>query len=174
MAREKDDLADVIGVVSDLAIDGLEDGVRFAADGDGAGEIGVGERGESGEEDFPAGFPKGEEFGAGRGRGFEFGVAIAGGLFTVGGEEVGPTGAHVAGEMLDDDGDGIGFGAEDGEEGWVGSLGHGAFAEFFVVVEESGGVLDVRSEEFVGHGRIVHRGGDWAQELGLHGGERVG
>ena len=37
---EKDDLADVVRVMRELAIDGLHHGVGFAADGDGAGEVG--------------------------------------------------------------------------------------------------------------------------------------
>ena len=39
MLCEQDDLAYVMGVVSDLAVDGLHDGVRLAADGDGAGQV---------------------------------------------------------------------------------------------------------------------------------------
>jgi len=34
MLCEKNDLADVVGVMRDLAVDGLHDGVRFTADED--------------------------------------------------------------------------------------------------------------------------------------------
>ena len=39
MLGEKYDLADVIGIVSKLAVDGLQHGVRFAPDGDRAQHI---------------------------------------------------------------------------------------------------------------------------------------
>ena len=85
MLGEKYDLAYVVGIVGYLAIDGLHDGVRFAADQDFAGKIGIGERGESVKNISPTGFPLGDELIAGRGWRFEFGVAIAVGLFAVGG-----------------------------------------------------------------------------------------
>ena len=109
MFCEQDDLADVVWVVRELAVDGLHHGVGFAANGDGAGEVGVGEGLERGEEASPAGLPRGEERGAGGGRLFEFAVAIAVGFFAVSGEEVGPAGEHVAGHVFDDDGDRIGL-----------------------------------------------------------------
>ena len=42
----------------------------------------------------------------------EFGVAVARGFFAVGGEEVAPAGEEVAGEVLDDRGDGIDAGIQ--------------------------------------------------------------
>jgi len=42
MFCEEDDLADVVGIMSDLAIDRLHDGMSFAADENGLGEVGVG------------------------------------------------------------------------------------------------------------------------------------
>ena len=49
MFCEQDNLTDVEGVVGELAVDGLQDGVGLSANGDGADEIGVVERLESGE-----------------------------------------------------------------------------------------------------------------------------
>ena len=104
---QKHDLADVVGIVSHLAIDGLGDGVGFVADQDCAAEVGVGERGRGRRRHISSRLPIGRELGAGCGGRFEFGVAIAVGLLAVGGEEIGPAGAHVADHMFDDDGDGI-------------------------------------------------------------------
>lgn len=50
MFGEENDLSAVVAVVCDLAVDGLHDGVRFTANVDGSGEIGVGKRVERGEE----------------------------------------------------------------------------------------------------------------------------
>ena len=49
MFGEQNDLAAVVAVVRDLTVDGLHHGVRFAANGDGAHEVGIGERFERGE-----------------------------------------------------------------------------------------------------------------------------
>src|SRR5260370_7404669 len=57
MFGEKNNLADVVSVVSDLAIDGLHHGVRLGANGDGARQIFIGERVQRVEAEFPAGFP---------------------------------------------------------------------------------------------------------------------
>lgn len=59
MPGEKDDLADMVGVVSDLAVDGLQNGVWFGADEDGAREVGICERFERGEKTLPTGVPHG-------------------------------------------------------------------------------------------------------------------
>src|SRR2546430_12771386 len=42
--REEDDLPDVVGIMSDLAIDRLHNGMRFAANVNSFCEVGVGER----------------------------------------------------------------------------------------------------------------------------------
>jgi hypothetical protein len=73
---------------------------------------------------------------AGGGRIREFGVAVAVGLFAVGGEEVGPARAHVARHVLYDDGDGIGFAVERGEKLFVGCLVDCALGQGFVVAEQ--------------------------------------
>ena len=140
-----------------LAIDGLHYGVALVADEDFAGEIGVGERGEGGEDEFPAGFPLGGELCARCGGELKFGVAIAVGLFPVGGEEIGPAGTHVAIEMFDDDGDGIRFCVEGDAERLIGSLCDRAFAQAFVMVEQADGVGEIGARAFVGHGGILHR-----------------
>ena len=130
----------MVGIVRDLAIDGLCDGVGFVANENGAAEVGVGERGEGVEDMFPAGFPLGDELVARCGGRLEFGVAIAIGLLAVGGKEIGPARAHVANHVFDDDGDGIRFRAEGDGEGVIGSLGDGALGEAFVRVQHTDGV----------------------------------
>jgi len=142
-------------VMSQLAIDGLHDGVRFATDGDGAAEIGVGKRLDGGEDTVPACFPFCEKRFARGGRIDEFAVAVARGLFTVGGEEIGKSGAHVADHVLDDDGDGVGLWIEDREELFVADLLHGALGELLVVAEERERVGDVGGCEFERHGKSV-------------------
>jgi len=156
-------LAYVVGIVGYLAIDGLHDRVGFVADKDFAAEVGVGERGQGVEEMSPAGFPLGEELVACCGGGFEFGVAVAVGLFAVGGEKIGPAGTHVAVEVFDDDGDGIGFCVEGGGERFIGGLSDRALAEVFVIAENAGGVGDVGGGEFVRHSGILHRFGGRGQ-----------
>ena len=140
MLGEKNDLAHVVRIVSHLAIDGLGDGVGFVANEDSAAEVSVGERGEGVEDEFPTGFPLGDEFVARRGGQFEFGVAITVGLFAVGGEEIRPAGAHIAGHVFDDDGDGVGFRVEGYVQRLVGNLRDGALGEVFVSVQHTDGV----------------------------------
>ena len=124
----------------------------------------VGERLERVENIFPAGAPHGHQLFARFRRVFEFGVAIAIGLFAVGGEEIAPARAHVADHVLDDDGDGIGFGVERDEEIFVGALLDGAFGEFFIVAKEGERVLNVGRRKFVWHKRIFRQRTDEAQE----------
>jgi hypothetical protein len=154
----EDDLADVHGVVGDLAVDRLHDGVRLGADQDGAREIGVGEGLDRVENVLPAGAPHGHQLFAGFGSVFELGVAIAVGLFTIGGEEIAPARAHVADHVFDDDGDGVRVGIEGGEEMFVGALVHGALGELFVLAEEGERILNVGRGKFVWHMGILNRG----------------
>jgi len=58
VAGEEHDLTDVVGVVTELALDRLGDAVRLAADRDGLLEIGGGERFERRVEGGPAVIPE--------------------------------------------------------------------------------------------------------------------
>ena len=144
MFGEENDLADVMGIVSDLAIDGLHDGVGFAANRDGFREVSVGKRFERVKDPFPACVPLFHQLGACRCGRFEFRVAIAVGLFAVGGKKIAPAGAHVAGHVFHDDGDGIGFGIKRLEELCVGALRHGTFSERFVITENVERIFQIR------------------------------
>jgi hypothetical protein len=139
----EDNLSDVHRVVGDLAVYRLHDGVRFGANQHLAADIAFIERLERIENIFPAGAPHGHELFAGFRSVFEFGVAIAIGFFAVGDEKIAPARAHVAYHVLDDDGDGVGFGVEGDEEMLVGALLHGALSKFFILAEDREGVLDV-------------------------------
>lgn len=113
---EQHDLADVLGIVSDLAQDGLHDGVRIAANGDGARHIFFGEGTEFAEHDGPAIFPILHEGFAGGKRVFKFRIAVPPGLLAIFGEEIGKPRTHVAGHVLHDDRDRVGVVVDDAEE----------------------------------------------------------
>src|SRR6185369_9568473 len=131
--------------------DGLHDGVRFATNGDGTGEIVVREWFDGAKNVSPAVLPHSQERRAAGGRLLEFAVAIAVGLFAVGGQEIGPTGTHVAGHMLDDDGDGVHLLVERGKKLVIGHLVDGALGHDLVLTEEDERVLEVGGSELVRH-----------------------
>ena len=139
--------------MGELTLDGLEDGERLAADGDGAVQIGGGERGERGEERGPALRPTVEELLAGvGGQNDELGVAVAAGFLAVGREEIGPTGEQVAADVFDDGGDAVVAG-----RGWGGKrarwkLGDGTVGD----LPEPGELAECEREVgFDGHGANV-------------------
>src|ERR1700723_1987016 len=94
-------------VVRHLAVDGLHYRMRLVADGYDFGEVVVGEGIESVEQNRPPGIPSSQKLRARFRPFFEFAGAIAIGFFAVTREKIGPTRAHVAGEMFNDDGDGV-------------------------------------------------------------------
>src|SRR5258707_1000380 len=112
----------MVRVVTELAVDGLRDGMLLAADGHGAGEVGIGQRLEGAEQYAPALLPQPHEFGARLRRIDKLAIAIAGDAFAVGVGEPGPAGAHVPGHMLDDDRDGVGLGIDGRQQLLVGDL----------------------------------------------------
>src|SRR5579864_118539 len=113
---EQDDLAAVVGVMRELARDGLHHGMGLAANGCGTHEFGVRERRESAKHEFPGLFPTFHHLFPSRGRVGELAVAVAIRFFTVGVREAGPPRAHVAGQVLDDDRDRIHLRVENREE----------------------------------------------------------
>src|SRR6266404_527566 len=149
MFGEEYDLTDVVSVVADLAVDGLHHGVRLGADGDGTGQILILQSVECIETNLPPSFPQGDQTRTSLRRSFKFGVAVAIRLFAVAGQKIGPTRAHIAGHVLDDDGDGVGFGVEGDKEVVIGTLFDGAIAEALVITEEVASVLSVGGCELV-------------------------
>ena len=145
------DLPDMLGVVTHLTIDGLHHGVRFRANLDSAVEVRVRQSFEGPEENFPTGFPQRQQLSSARGRRLEFRVAIAVGLFAVGGQEVRPARLHVAGEVFDDGGDGVGFGIQRGKQAFVRALLQGAIAKLLVGVKKTDRIPYIRCRELVRH-----------------------
>src|SRR5579863_8147096 len=98
MFGQKNNLADVAGIVCDLAIDSLEHGVRLAADSDGAHHVFGFEGLKRAEYTRPSFFPPAHYFGSrGCGIQFKFLVAKAVGLLAIGSEEVGKARTHISG-----------------------------------------------------------------------------
>src|SRR5271166_2230542 len=95
--RQKDDLPDVIRVVRNLAVDGLEHGMRLAANGDGALQVLGMKRIDGLKDHLPILFPRAEHFFAlSLGVHDKFAVAMAVGLLAVAGQKISEAGAHVA------------------------------------------------------------------------------
>src|ERR1700722_21017288 len=100
MLGEINNLSDVIGIVSHLAVNRLHHGVSFRAYVGGAGEISVREGSERLESKLPSGFPEGEKFVASFRRGFEFRIAIAIRLLAIAGKKIRPARADVSRKMF--------------------------------------------------------------------------
>lgn len=157
MLGKEHNLSDVVGIMADLAIDSLHHRMRFRANGDGSSEIRIGERIQGIETDFPARLPQFDEISPGLRRSLKFGVAVAIRFLTIGSQEIGPAGTHVAGHVLYDDGDGVGLRVEGGKEVVIGALLDGAIAEPLVITQKIASILGVGRCEVVGHGAILSR-----------------
>ena len=116
-----DDLADVVAVVGDLAVDGVEHGEGHAPDGDRLEEVVGLKRAEGVERAGPTLLPECEGLGVGVGARLELPIAVAPGLVAVAREEVGPSAQHVAVDVLHGHGDAVGL--------WVRGIGHVGVAE---------------------------------------------
>src|SRR5215831_3317946 len=153
---QEDDLADVVGVMRELAVDGLDDRVRLAADRHRALQVRRLHRIDDIEENLPGRLPPLQERGARvGGRLFEFRVAVPVRLLAVGGEEIEPPRAEVAGDVLDHERDRIGFRVELLEELRLGDLSDGLFGEFLLPVKLPPRVFEI---EVADHGRHSLRG----------------
>jgi hypothetical protein len=153
---QQDDLAHVLAVVDELAVDGVHDGVGLAADEDGPAEVLRLQRVEGGEEALPAVLPPLHELRPGRaGRGLELAVAVAVGLLAVGREEIRPARAHVAGDVLDEDGHAVGPGVQAGHDVRIVETAQGPLAERL-----QGRDAGARAAQEIGADvRAAHRGG---------------
>ena len=94
MLGEKQNLADVMGIMRDLAVDGLHHGVRLGANRHRSREVGLRERFERIEDIFPAAFPLFDQFGACGGRSFKLRVAVAIWFLAIGSKEIEPANAY--------------------------------------------------------------------------------
>ena len=110
MFGEEDDLSNMLRVVGERAVQRLHYGVRLLADGHGALHIFGLERIKRGKHMRPRLLPPAHHFFA-RGllRDFKFLVAKTVRLLAIAGKKVGEARARVAGDVLDQSGDGIRF-----------------------------------------------------------------
>ena len=79
----------------------------LAANGHGLRQIVGSKSGQRIEQPLPTGFPIGDQFFPCGERVHEFVIPVTPGLLAVRGEEVGPAGQKVAGDVLHDDGDAV-------------------------------------------------------------------
>src|SRR5579859_6617262 len=108
MFREKHDLSNVCCVVRNLAIDSLQHAMWFGTDCHRAHHILWFERFNRTEDAGPSVLPPLHDVSTcGRGREFEFPITKSVWLLAVAGEELGEARAHVARQVLHQDGDGV-------------------------------------------------------------------
>jgi len=141
------DLADVVGIVRQLAADGFQHGVAFIANVNDSAEVGFREGVKRREEAGPAFIPAGHDLGAGGWVGFKFRIALTPFFFAVGGKEVGPTRQHIAPQVFDNHRNAVAFGRGLEQQRLIGQLRHGLFADQLVVLE----LLDGGRKEEGGH-----------------------
>ena len=151
MLGEEDNLADVAAVVRYLPIDGLHHRVRLAPDEDRPRKIRVRERLQRGKRYRPTVVPKLHYGFLRRGRLDKFAVAIAVRLFTVAGQEIGPTRAHVAGHVLDDHGNRVHLGVKRDMKLLGRELVDSAFRHLLIEAEKRKRVLQVRRGKSMRH-----------------------
>ena len=133
MLRREHDLPDVTRIVRKCPIERLHHAMRFLPDVYRPHDVLGLERVESIEDARPSLFPAIEKFLSRRFPGhFEFVIAVAVGLLAVGGEKVGEARTHIAGDMLDEDRDGIRFRIEGDQELLVRHLGDGALGHALI------------------------------------------
>src|ERR1700683_4821676 len=136
MFGEKDDLPDVLRVVGERAVQRLHHGVRLSADGDDALHVWGLERIQGRKHMCPTLFPPEHHFFASScRRHLKFPVAKSVRLLAVASKKVSETRARIAGNVLNQSGDGVRFGIKRGEEILVFELSHGGFAHALVPAE---------------------------------------
>src|ERR1700733_4539209 len=146
MFGQKHDLASVIGIVRDLPIDCLQDGVRFIPDGYGVHYVFRREGVDCGKDAIPSFFPQFHHVGSGGRAGpFEFLVAETIGLFAVCGEEIGETRTHVARHVLDEDGNRVGLRVDGDEEIFIFQLRHCRFRQALIAAHLAASFFEIVS-----------------------------
>lgn len=144
MLGEKYNLTDMIGIVRELPVDGLQHGVRFTTDGDGALHIFWAQRFDGREYERPARFPPAHDIVAGRfGNQLEFLVTMAVRLLTVGAKKIAEARTHVASHVLDDNRRRIRFGIERKKQLFVLQLSEGTLAEPLVAAKLPAGFFKI-------------------------------
>ena len=126
------DLADMVGVMGELSVDGVDDYQGFVPDGDRFEEVFVLQGAKRVDQAAPALLPKGQQLCFGAAGRVEFLVSVAAFFFSVGCQEVGPAAKHIAMHVLDDDGDAVAFFGRREIKILFFQLGEGHIAQCFV------------------------------------------
>src|SRR5579871_2267080 len=144
MFRAQHDLSNMRGVMRDLAVNGLQNSVSFAANGDGAHHIFSLQGIDCLEDARPATFPPCHNFCASR-RGSHFKLAVTEAIrfLAVAGEEIGKTRPHIAREVLHEDCDRIRLGIKRDEKIFIAKLCKRGFAHVLVSAELAACFLEV-------------------------------
>src|SRR5215471_5117769 len=153
MFGQKNNLADVLGVVGDLPVDRLQHGVRLAADRHRAHNVLRLKAADCGEYTFPTIVPPLHHLGASGGAGErKFLVAEAVRLLPVAGEKVCEAGAHISGEVLHQDCNRVCFRIKRDKKILVLKLRHCPFAKTFITAHLAASLIEIVCCE------IRHRG----------------
>lgn len=144
MFREINDLSDMIRVVSHLPVDCLHDGVVLAANCDGAHKVVRAQRFNRVERDLPTLLPISQHFSARRfGQHNKFQVTVAFRFLAVAGQEISPARQHVAGHVLEVNGDAVRLFIDRAKEIFVVDLRKGAFRKLLVTAKSSQRVCEI-------------------------------
>lgn len=142
-ATEVNQLADVVGIMRELARQGFHDCMALIADVNDFAQIILYQRVYGVEKTLPTGIPSCEQF---RFVGIiilKLRIAVAPGLFAVGSEKVGETAQHIAAQVLHDDGYAVAFWRRLPVDVFVADLGECFVAEFAVILEEFSDAVQV-------------------------------
>jgi len=141
---QKYNLANVVGVVHQLSIDGLNNRMLFAANQNLFSQVFSAQRLERVKDALPTAVPVIEHRVL---SGFwiddKFHVAVAAGLFTVGSQKVGPAREHVAGHVLHDDSNAVALLVERDEKLIVVELLQGLLGKLLVGSQTRDGVFKI-------------------------------
>src|SRR5436305_15266533 len=110
MLGEIDDLAKVIGIVRDLPVDGLDDGMILSTDFNNPHKVVGSQWFDCIKDASPTLLPVREYLGLrGAWQHYKFQIAFAVWLFAIGSQEISPARKHAAGNVLHVDGDAVSF-----------------------------------------------------------------
>ena len=152
MLCQQNDLADMIGVMGQLAVDRLNDSMSLAPYRYGAREIARPEPFDIVKKRLPARFPELHQAVSGVTDQFELRVAVAVGLFAIRGQKVAPAGMQVTGNMFDNDRYGICLRVDQGKEMFIVELRDGPLGKLFVAAKGLEGVSVIVRNNFLQHG----------------------
>src|SRR5438067_2122947 len=149
---QQDNLPHVVRVVRDLAMNGLQHGMRLVANGHHASQVLRLQRRDGVEDIFPSRLPPAHELGT-RGPRLQdkFLVSIAVGLFAVAGEEIQEARAHVARQMLDQNGYTVGLIIELQKKIFIVQLRESGFRQALVTAQAAQSFLDISGANLVVH-----------------------